>query len=916
MTKNQSLFEQITDEKKGAKKHRPEVVKIPECVTSNLRYEFFKWQKAAFENLIYYENPESKLKTLPTHLMFNMATGTGKTLLMAACILYYYKQGYRHFLFFVNQKNIVDKTENNFINSTHTKYLFTEKIIIDDQTVDVQNVEDFSDTPQGIEIKFTTVQKLYNDIHTEKENQTTLDSLLEKNIVMLADEGHHLNASTAKGDQGSLNLKEKISRQEDVERLGWEYTVNNLILHKNGQTENNKNVLLEFTATIPDNPSIEEKYKDKTIFTFDLKDFLQAGYTKQINILSTSQDKNQRVLLALLFNWYRHQIALKYEFPNFKPVILFRSKTIEESKNDHEGFLDLVSRITGTDFDFLKEISDAIEQSDSQIQLFEMGGSRIKQILKFMNENNITKAKIADFIKTEFQSKNVTITNSKDKKAQGSGGEKTTEDQNRLLNSLEDKDNHIRAIFTVQRLTEGWDVLNLFDIVRLYEGRDEGSGKAGSRKTGKSTTQEKQLLGRGIRYFPFSYKDEIPNKRKFDNDIENELRILEELFFHSPDDHRYISELKGELLKEGYIDDNRITKTFDLKGSFKESNLFKNGKIWYNEKIDNPNRRKNTLEDMKENLNFEYRLNTLRITEQTADDDGVSEKFNTVETETSTEVLKLKEIEGNIFRKAVHIKSKAENSLFQFAKLKDELEIESIDDLLKEEFLGDFELKIITDRLLTNKDKLKFTIEFLDSVFSELKTILAPKIGSEFKAGNFKDVIPYPKMKSIKNEASQSESANSWEGEDWYVLDSFYGTSEERHLVEFIVNSVGNLKKLYNAEKIYLLRNEEVYKIYDFDQARGFQPDFLLFLERKKDSLHYQIFIEPKGNQFKDASGKFSDSKEGWKEKFLDQITEQYGLENILKFKSKNYTLIGLPFFNNDIRCYFRDKFNEQLKLS
>jgi len=50
----------------------------------------------------------------PTHLMFNMATGTGKTLLMAALILYYYKKGYRHFIFFVNQNNIVDKTENNF----------------------------------------------------------------------------------------------------------------------------------------------------------------------------------------------------------------------------------------------------------------------------------------------------------------------------------------------------------------------------------------------------------------------------------------------------------------------------------------------------------------------------------------------------------------------------------------------------------------------------------------------------------------------------------------------------------------------------------------------------------------------------------------------------------------------------------
>ena len=931
MTENYSLLEKIDMIRSLApdvfeKTFAPDDFEIPKYVIDNLKHEFFEWQKDAIENLMYYENSRFKSKKNPTHLMFNMATGTGKTLLMAACILYYYKQGYRHFLFFVNQKNIVDKTENNFINSSHTKYLFTEKIIIDDQTVDVQNVEDFSDTPQGIEIKFTTVQKLYNDIHTEKENQTTLDSLLEKNIVMLADEGHHLNANTAKGGHGSLNLKGEITgktSQNDIERLGWEHTVNNLILHKNRQSENNKNVLLEFTATIPDSQAVEEKYKDKTIYKFDLKNFLRAGYTKQINILSTSQEKNKRILLALLFNWYRHRMALKHNIANFKPVILFRSKTIEESEHDHKEFLNLVEHLKGSDLNFLDHISNTIEHNDPNLKLFEMGGSRIEQILKFMNENDITKARIADFIKTEFQSKNVIITNSKDTKAKGSGGEKTTEDQDRLLNSLEDKDNHIRAIFTVQRLTEGWDVLNLFDIIRLYEGRDEGSGKSGSRKTGKSTTQEKQLIGRGVRYFPFAYGDERLNKRKFDSDIENELRILEELFFHSPDDHRYISELKGELMREGYIEDKRITKVFDLKSNFRESDLFKTGKVWYNEQIDNPNRRKSTLKDIKEGMNdFEYKTDTLRITEQVTDDEGARKKIDTIESKIHTIRFKFHDIENNIFRKAVHIKAKAENSLFQFARLKDELEIESIDDLQKEEFLGDFELKIATDRPLTNKDeldaavKLYATVKFLDEIFSKLNSILAPKIGSDFKEGNFKEIIPYPKKKSIESKTSEAEPVDSWLGEGWYVLDSFYGTSEERHLVEFIVNSMGNLKERYNAEKIYLLRNEEVYKIYDFEQGRGFQPDFLLFLECEKNSLHYQIFIEPKGDQFKDASGKFGDAKEGWKEKFLEQITNKYGLENILKIDSKDYALIGLPFFNNNSKDKFEDCFNEKLELS
>ena len=39
-----------------------------------------------------------------------------------------------------------------------------------------------------------------------------------------------------------------------------------------------------------------------------------------------------------------------------------------------------------------------------------------------------------------------------------------------LLNTLEDANNPIRAIFAVAKLNEGWDVLNLFDIVRISEG--------------------------------------------------------------------------------------------------------------------------------------------------------------------------------------------------------------------------------------------------------------------------------------------------------------------------------------------------------------------------------------------------------------------------------------------------------------
>ena len=227
------LYETLNTEKSAIKKYAPDVIAIPKYISDNLRYGFFDWQREAFENLMVYEKDHKKY---PTHLMFNMATGTGKTLLMASTILYYYKQGYRSFLFFVNQNNIVSKTEENFINSSHEKYLFSNKIIIEDKTIPIKQVDSFSDNPQGIEIKFTTIQKLYNDIHIQKENQVTLDDLYKRNIVMLADEAHHLNADTRNrnGIQEELVPEELTAKSSkvEIERKGWEHTVIELILNK------------------------------------------------------------------------------------------------------------------------------------------------------------------------------------------------------------------------------------------------------------------------------------------------------------------------------------------------------------------------------------------------------------------------------------------------------------------------------------------------------------------------------------------------------------------------------------------------------------------------------------------------------------------------------------------------------------
>lgn len=916
MTDIKNLYETIGEKAYRLRLPFPE---IPQYILNNLKYSFFDWQKNAFENFLTYQAiKERENPNQPTHLMFNMATGTGKTLLMASTILYYYKQGYRHFLFFVNQNNIVDKTENNFIDNTHTKYLFKEKIVIDDKTITIKKVDTFSDNPQGIEIKFTSIQKLYNDIHLQRENQTTLDDLHSKNIVMLADEAHHLNTDTNKKGSSQLEfIPTEITgttSEAEIEKRGWEHTVIELILNKNGKKEENKNVLLEFTATIPATEAIAKKYQDKIIYKFGLKEFLQAGYTKEINLISSTLDKKERVLQALLFQWYRHKIALKNDIANFKPVILFRSKTIEESKADYEEFLNWIDTIEASDFDFLKNIANKIAQSKS---LYEQGKSRAEQVLAFIKNENLHFGDVANWIKQSYQEKNTIITNSKTNKTKK---EKTDEETEKLLNSLEDKNNHIRAIFTVDRLTEGWDVLNLFDIVRLYQGQNTGGS---TKKTPEATTKEKQLIGRGVRYCPFAFNDKIKNKRKFDDDLKHELRVLEELYYYTYDEEsRYISHLKEELRKDGYIRDDKVIKTFALKKYFQDSKFYKETKIWYNKQIDNPNRKKKSLEDIKKDFFVPYKIKGLEFTEQEIDFEKQEDlqKLSLQEKGLLTISIKFKDIEKHIVEKAINIKAKQENSLFQFEKLKEELEIESIEELQNDK-LAEFDVKIIVSKNtnyddIENSDKLGLVIKFLDNIFTELKDKIAPKIGSEFIIGDFKKIFAEPKTKTIEADTDSERIAKELETENWYVLDSFHGTSEEKELIGFIKETIGKLEQKY--KEVYLLRNEEVYKIYDFEQGRGFQPDFILFVKTKdkkelkngfKAELYYQIFIEPKGNEYIGNDGTFKTGKEGWKENFLEEITEKYGFENVIEAENPNYRLIGLPFFNKDYNTNFKKEY-------
>ena len=103
--------------------------RVDDGIAQNLnpKFELREYQKEALGRFDFYFSEYQK-RQWPAHLLFHMATGSGKTLIMAANILYLYRLGYRNFIFFVNSTNIIEKTKDNFLNSLSEKYLFAPKI--------------------------------------------------------------------------------------------------------------------------------------------------------------------------------------------------------------------------------------------------------------------------------------------------------------------------------------------------------------------------------------------------------------------------------------------------------------------------------------------------------------------------------------------------------------------------------------------------------------------------------------------------------------------------------------------------------------------------------------------------------------------------------------------------------------------
>lgn len=848
---------------------------IPEYINQNLIHTLRDYQDAAIRN---YHYTQTQINPSPQHVLFNMATGSGKTDLMVALILYLYQEHkYQNFLFTVNTNSVLMKTKDNLVNENSEKYLFRERIEIEGQRIYIRQVERFPRVRQNntIYIKLSSVQKVSDDLFVLKENTMGLSDYENQPVVVLADEAHHYSAST-KSEKEAENT--------------WEFAINKILSARNDKEK--KNLLLEFTATVDfDKEVIYNKYRDKVVYRYPLSELMFNKYSKQVKRIETSASDEDKMLNVVLLSQFRKYRAYAEGVTgSFKPVIMFKSPKVAISIEATKVFNELIANLKVSDlvsFILRQQVMDSNESSALQLAY------------RFYLQNEDDLAKIVREIKQDFDPRNILNAND-------ASGNMLEKGQYEALNTLESPNNLYRVVFAVAKLTEGWDVLNLYDIVRIEK-------EASTNKN--ATMVEAQLIGRGARYYPFEINGEKSYQRRYDNDFSNKQLFLETLHYHTMNEPQYLKQLVGSLKKMDLPtgqDKKNPPIEIKIKSSFKKTDTYKTGKIYYNEAEDVSDEWFDSIEkyginhktDISRSMNFGSR--------------EVSYKTTVESIETKT--IGVDKFDVRYIKKAIQ-----RLEFYQFDNLKKYLPLlTSMKEFIYgERWLnaGSMKLFLIVPKEYKSSDIstdeiLKVTIDILKEYEVKFKSGYVKQRGTNKFIGypiseyltNYNKRIPEYDTVNLLNGPSQKVLPYEMEDE-FYVYEKAIVNKLEYELIERIKAYVNELKQKYN-KAVYLFRMDEnmhresakseKLKLHQYGSRinregekvdmhlQGFQPDFILFLENS--DFYFQIFIEPKGM----SGDRFV--SELWKQDLLLYMTDHQA-EMEFEDDTKNIRISGLKFY-------------------
>jgi type III restriction enzyme len=317
------------------------------------------------QNVLHKTEHEGKSIVWPK-VGFEMATGSGKTLLMGAIITDLWNRGYRDFLILTPNTILFDKTVDNFTprdvksvfgDGWNLTYNMVTGSTYKDKTCNFEEGRDISfyvfnmqkfydkgasksnkvsvDTMKGVPyVRRPIEESLWKD-ETGTHTISFIEYLQSKKLVIISDEAHHYQQKTT------------------AEAINELYP----------------SMVLEFTATSVEKGG-SENYGQDNIYKYPMQRYISEGYGKRIFAIgcgsasekyvnSVTESDKQKLVWGMLIHMLKREALQAVNAPLKKSMLLTKARNIDHANNIEEylkGWPDSVG----------SEISDVWEQVNKE----------------------------------------------------------------------------------------------------------------------------------------------------------------------------------------------------------------------------------------------------------------------------------------------------------------------------------------------------------------------------------------------------------------------------------------------------------------------------------------------------------------------------------------------------------------------
>ena len=451
---------------------------------------------------------------------FEMATGSGKTMLMGATCYYLSRKfGINNFLIITPSSiDIYQKTIRNFQKGSF-ETIWSESTDFDFNLItgdDYQIPSMFFDYNKEVNIFIFNIDKFgANATNSKKRWESSVwkdaegntisiqDFLKEKRLAIITDEAHHAQSQKAK----------TIISGFDPE------------------------LVLEYTATAVEQSRHQEKANQSIIYKYDIRRFLEDGHGKLVRAVAldnedrknktkdgfSESEKLKLVTLLLIHLVKKNAVLLDASCKGLKPIAFVKVK------ND--------TIFTQRVFDYIRE---ELHQDIDNLEIILEKAS--KQDLEITNL-------ISWLFGEEYEKDLINLRKDIQKVCRNSlfYHGKSTQEEKKLFDNI--RKNHIEIVVYMQKLDEGIDLPNIYSMAVINDTVTEFK------------TAVKQIIGRGVRL--------NKNIREFDNSKDILLTQAEKLHIVSDKGANFedvILSIQKEFgLTDKYLSSEKEKKQIDNK---------------------------------------------------------------------------------------------------------------------------------------------------------------------------------------------------------------------------------------------------------------------------------------------------------------------------------------------------------------